>query len=92
MKLRLLALSMMMLGSLASCGGSPACTAGKCSYVCYPGFANCDGDDDNGCEANLNTSSLHCGSCATPCPLGPGQPCVVGKCLTRDCDAGGPVK
>ena len=73
-------------------GGSPACTAGQCSYVCYPGFANCDGKDDNGCEANLDTSSLHCGSCATPCPLGPGQPCVVGKCLTRDCDAGGPVK
>ena len=69
-------------------GGGPVCQGGECSYVCFPGFANCDKDDDNGCEANLKTDPSHCGNCDTTCNLSADQPCVVGKCLTRDCDAG----
>ena len=69
-------------------GGGPACNGGNCTYICFPGFADCDGDLDNGCEVNLTNDPRHCGSCKTPCPLGPNQPCVTGKCLTRDCDAG----
>lgn len=65
--------------------GSPLCTAGKCSYVCFPGFADCDGRASNGCEANLMTSQLHCGSCDTQCDVAGGQPCVGGSCLTRPC-------
>jgi hypothetical protein len=68
--------------------GGPTCIGGECSYVCFPGFADCDGDYDNGCEVNLQNDPRHCGSCKTPCPLGPGQPCVAGQCLSRDCDAG----
>ena len=41
---------------------------------------------------NVTSDPRHCGSCATPCPLGPGQPCVASKCLAQECDAGGPVK
>jgi hypothetical protein len=69
-------------------GGSPACAAGQCTYTCFPGFADCDGDSDNGCEANLTKSQQHCGTCATKCNVAAGQPCVSGQCLTKECDAG----
>lgn len=71
-------------GSAAS--GSPGCVDGECTYVCFPGFADCDGDTDNGCEANLGSSRFNCGRCGSPCK--DGQPCVAGKCLTRECEAG----
>lgn len=69
-------------------GGSPTCTGGTCGYVCFPGFADCDGDSDNGCEANLTNNQLHCGTCQTKCNVAANQPCVAGQCLTRECDAG----
>ncbi len=68
--------------------GSPVCEGGECSYVCFPGYANCDQQISNGCEAHLLSDPLHCGTCTTRCNVAAGQPCVVGKCLTRDCDAG----
>lgn len=68
--------------------GSPGCQAGQCTYVCFPGYGDCDGDVFNGCEADLGSDPQHCGSCPTHCNTGAGQPCVVGKCLTRECDAG----
>ena len=70
MKLRLLALSMMMLGSLASCGGSPACTAEQsqactdmltaCQTRCDPTSASCMQDcatADCNCHANYRCPS-----------------------------------
>ena len=66
--------------------GSPACVGGKCSYVCFPGFADCDKRISNGCEANLVTSPLHCGGCNTRCDVKAGQPCVGGQCLTKPCE------
>jgi hypothetical protein len=71
-----------------SANGGPRCAAGKCSYVCYPGYANCDQLLENGCEANINTDPLHCGSCSTRCDAARGQPCVLGQCLTKPCEAG----
>lgn len=46
-------------GAAASCPArpnttAPVCTGGGCSYVCAPGFADCDGNPLNGCEVNLN--------------------------------------
>jgi len=73
-------------------GGSPICELGKCSYVCFPGYADCDDSVYNGCEAHLPSDPLNCGSCGTKCNTRAGQPCVVGKCLTRECDAGGVVQ
>jgi hypothetical protein len=66
--------------------GGPVCNGGVCSYVCFPGFANCDGRIGNGCEANLATSQKNCGSCGTRCDVARGQPCVEGVCLTKPCE------
>lgn len=66
--------------------GGPACEAGKCSYVCFPGFADCDKQIDNGCEADLMRSQRSCGSCDVQCDIAAGQPCVAGKCLTKPCE------
>lgn len=52
-----------------SANGSPTCSSGTCSIACSAGFADCDAQNGNGCEANLNTSPDHCGSCSTPCPV-----------------------
>jgi hypothetical protein len=72
----------------SSVGGSPACKDGECSYVCFPGFADCDDWLGNGCEANLRIDQNNCGACGTKCNARAGQPCVEGKCLTKECDGG----
>jgi len=45
---------------------SPSCAAGECTITCDPGFADCDTNLANGCEASLADNDT-CGSCATPC-------------------------
>ncbi|MFO0608772.1 MAG: hypothetical protein U0324_36735 [Polyangiales bacterium] len=59
--------------------GTPACVAGACAVAaCDAGFGDCDGDPDNGCEANLASSGAHCGACGAACPSGQG--CSAGAC------------
>lgn len=72
-------------------GGAPLCEAGRCSYVCFPGFADCDGFVANGCEVNLKTDQRNCGACKNSCNVKAGQPCVEGACLTKPCEIG-PVR
>lgn len=50
---------------------SGACsTAGACIIgSCEAGWADCDGNPTNGCEADLLNAST-CGACATQCPTG----------------------
>ncbi|XXF79298.1 hypothetical protein P2318_05970 [Myxococcaceae bacterium GXIMD 01537] len=61
---------------------------------CDVGFADCDGNAANGCEADLLASEANCGACGTVCAGAPsahavcgagtcGLGCVVG---TFDCD------
>jgi hypothetical protein len=73
----------------------PSCEAGSCATTCAAGFADCDGNVDNGCEVELATSVLHCGACGRACPGAPGAApacaggvCGVGACLAgfADCD------
>lgn len=54
------------------------CSAGHCSVQCVAPFADCDGNGANGCEANLETSKKHCGSCTHDC--GGAQACTAGFC------------
>ncbi len=54
-----------------------SCRDGNCVATCTPGFANCDGNAANGCEAPLNTA-LHCGACNNACAAG--QTCTAGSC------------
>jgi hypothetical protein len=46
---------------------------------CDPGFADCDGNPNNGCEADL-TAPATCGSCTVAC--GPTQMCTPTGCGT----------
>lgn len=49
------------------CVGS---TAGiVCKLDCNPGFNNCDGKNENGCEADFSKAAT-CGSCTNACPVG----------------------
>jgi hypothetical protein len=44
--------------------GFAACTGAGCLLsVCDVDFGNCDGNAANGCESNLGTDDLNCGSC-----------------------------
>jgi hypothetical protein len=74
---------------------TPVCSFATCSLACATLFGDCDGVLENGCEANLATDPLHCGSCATVCPdrYRATPTCSTGTCgLTcedgwADCDA-----
>lgn len=67
---------------VANCGGcgkacAPAHATGKCVVggcvvdACNGGFANCDGKQDNGCEADLAHDPSNCGACGSA----PGEVC-----------------
>jgi hypothetical protein len=89
--------------SVANCGmcgrvcavpnGTPACTGGTCTIgACIPGFADCDGMVENGCEADL-TTVMNCGMCGRRCPLATqvhvtAPSCAMGMCAFGGCDAG----
>ncbi len=57
--------------------GTSACVDGVCAITSCPvGYANCDGQYETGCEADLLSSDMqrstdidHCGACGVPCPL-----------------------
>lgn len=65
-----------------------SCNKGLCELECAPGFADCNGSAADGCEVNLKTHAGNCGACGNACDVAGGQPCVEGKCLMKDCDAG----
>ena len=86
--------------SLSHCGAcgqtcAPAnatgqCAAGSCGIAaCNGGFADCNGTVNDGCEAHLQTSLLHCGACGATC----GRPnsqmaCLAGSCTFQGCMPG----
>jgi hypothetical protein len=57
---------------------SPVCVSGVCSISCNSGFANCNGNNTDGCEINLMTNSNNCGACGIICPGA--QVCSGGVC------------
>jgi pacifastin inhibitor LCMII len=70
-------------------GNRWSCTADGCSVGCKVGFADCDGDPANGCETDLMSSVVNCGTCGAYCALaGATSLCVAGKCELDACIAG----
>ena len=69
--------------------GTASCASGSCQLTgCNAPFANCDGNDANGCEANLASDVNHCGTCGTQCTNQHGSTsCVSGTC-TPSCISG----
>lgn len=58
----------------------PACANSACGIRrCDPGFADCDGAPEGGCEVDLRADAAHCGSCFSPCPVD--QICDDGVCV-----------
>jgi len=72
-----------------------SCTGGVCGFACAPNFADCDGNPNNGCEADLRVTVAHCGRCGNACVTANGTPgcsagaCTVASCMApfRDCDS-----
>src|SRR4029079_4082142 len=60
---------------------SPTCQAGRCRIDCRSGWANCNGDDGDGCEVDITTTS-DCGTCGHACASasGGGAACNAGTC------------
>lgn len=53
------------------------------ALACAPGFGDCDGNSDNGCEAAFATSAENCGVCARNCAAA-GASCSSGLCTSVD--------
>jgi serine/threonine protein kinase len=62
---------------------------------CPPGFADCNGERSDGCEAELAANSSHCGGCGNACSTAHGAvacrngTCRIERCAderTRDCN------
>jgi len=64
-----------------------ACAAGACVFACNRGFADCDMNPSNGCEANLS-SPLTCGSCSNRCVATNGTPTCTGGVCGLTCNPG----
>ena len=63
----------------APANSQPACHGSTCGFTCDNGYANCDGDKANGCEAELDRSA-NCGSCGHDCE---GAACSSGACAAE---------
>ncbi len=65
------------------------CNAGTCSFSsCTSGFADCDQNAANGCEAILASDTLNCGACGTNCNSNGTGTCNSGQCTYTSCNAG----
>jgi hypothetical protein len=76
--------------SCSAANGQEACVAGQCVLTsCNPGFANCNGNPQDGCETNIATDKVHCGGCSLACVGANGQEsCVGGQCVISTCNPG----
>lgn len=78
------------------CGGIPpygqgmraTCDRGRCALACDDGRSDCNGNIEDGCEADLLRDPRNCGGCGISCDVAAGQPCVNGACVTEECEGG----
>ena len=72
----------------SSANGSASCTGGTCQISCTSGFADCNFNSADGCEAALNTVT-HCGACGNACSFANANAsCTAGTCVIGSCTAG----
>lgn len=64
------------------------CSKGLCGFECTVGWGDCNGNPADGCEVDLTVHAGNCGACGNACDLAAGQPCIEGRCLMTECDAG----
>jgi hypothetical protein len=66
------------------------CADGACGYACLPGFADCNGAFEDGCETVPATDPNHCGACDAPCSTTNMAivVCAGGSCESGECAAG----
>jgi len=71
-------------------GATEGCAGGVCTIAsCDADRGDCNGDERDGCEADLASSALHCGACDDPCdPANATGTCADGVCGIDTCDAG----
>jgi len=70
--------------------GIADCVGGHCAIAtCDNGFADCDGDPANGCEANVGSDPANCGFCGHECTVANGTAgCALGQCTIASCAPG----
>ncbi|MBI5534032.1 MAG: hypothetical protein HY898_15025 [Deltaproteobacteria bacterium] len=66
-----------------------SCASSLCGIAaCNAGYGNCNGLYADGCERNLNTDPLNCGTCGAACSTNHATPtCNAGSCVLA-CEAG----
>lgn len=70
------------------------CTGGSCAIgFCDPGYADCNGNPKDGCEAQTDSDATNCGTCGNACSTNHSTPtCKSGVCGVNcntgfnDCD------
>jgi hypothetical protein len=74
------------LASTSAHVSSNSCSASTCNPVCNSGYANCDGDGYNGCEANTANTRLHCGGCGLECSSAASAHVSTNNCSGSSCN------
>ena len=72
----------------------PLCVRGSCDLMCEPGFGDCNGRADDGCELDVRSNIRNCGACGRACDMSANQTaqCLGGECVSEctggyaDCD------
>ncbi len=65
------------------------CQSGSCQLSCSPGYRDCDGNPNDGCETNTKSDPNNCGACNFVCAVNHGTPsCANGLCGVAGCNAG----
>ena len=69
---------------------TPSCVKGACGIMkCGAPYWDCNGDLQDGCEADLSRDPLNCGGCGTSCRAPNSTPaCVQGNCAIGGCAMG----
>lgn len=64
----------------------PSCSAGRCQVTCTPGYGNCNGARDDGCEFVTANDVSNCGVCKRVCMAINAAPvCAASRCTTGTC-------